>query len=99
MNPSSPQPPRTLERSLGNYEHTAAQLLLAARVVLDRAALVEGERVVDVGCGTGNAALLAAALGARVTGVDPAQRLLAVAHEETAARGGRRRMSCCRCSG
>lgn len=87
MNPSSPQPPRTLDWSLGNYEHTAAQLLPAARVVLDRAALVEGERVVDVGCGTGNAALLAAALGARVTGVDPAQRLLAVAREEAAARG------------
>jgi SAM-dependent methyltransferase len=56
-------------------------------VVVDRAALVEGERVVDVGCGTGNAALLAAAHGARVTGVDPAPRLLEVAREQAAARG------------
>jgi SAM-dependent methyltransferase len=37
--------------------------------------------VVDVGCGTGNAALLAAARGARVVGVDPAARLLDVARE------------------
>lgn len=39
----------------------------------------EGETVVDVGCGTGNAALLAAERGARVIGVDPAERLLEVA--------------------
>jgi SAM-dependent methyltransferase len=75
-----------MDWSLGNYEHKAAQLLPAARVVVDRAAVVEGERVVDVGCGTGNAALLAAAHGARVTGVDPAQRLLEVAREQAAAR-------------
>lgn len=36
----------------------------------------------DVGCGTGNAALLAAERGARVTGVDPAPRLLDVAREQ-----------------
>jgi SAM-dependent methyltransferase len=42
---------------------------------------------VDVGCGTGNAALLAAEQGARVTGVDPATRLLEVASAEAAARG------------
>jgi ubiquinone/menaquinone biosynthesis C-methylase UbiE len=35
--------------------------------------------VLDVGCGTGNAALLAPARGATVTGVDPAARLLDVA--------------------
>jgi SAM-dependent methyltransferase len=78
---------RTMDWSLGHYEHTAAQLLPAARVVVDRAAPVAGERVVDVGCGTGNAALLAAARGARVTGVDPAARLLEVAREQAAAQG------------
>jgi SAM-dependent methyltransferase len=50
-------------------------------VVVDTAAPVAGEHVVDVGCGTGNAALLAAARGARVTGVDPATRLLGVARD------------------
>jgi ubiquinone/menaquinone biosynthesis C-methylase UbiE len=76
-----------LDWGLGRYEHTAAQLLPAAVAVIEAAAPASGERVVDVGCGTGNAALLAAARGARVTGVDPAQRLLEVARAEAATRG------------
>lgn len=71
--------------SIGNYEHIAAQLLPAARVVVDRAAPKAGDRVADIGCGTGNAALLAAERGASVTGVDPAQRLLIVARARAAA--------------
>src|SRR3954453_13566746 len=71
----------------GHYEHTAAQLQGAAVVVVDVAAPAEGEHVVDVGCGTGNASLLAAARGARVTGVDPAERLLAVARPLAGGRG------------
>jgi SAM-dependent methyltransferase len=82
-----PRTPGAPDWGLGNYEYTAAQLLPAARVVVDRAAPARGERVVDVGCGTGNAALLAAAQGARVTGVDPAPRLLEVAREQAAAQG------------
>src|SRR3954452_16573973 len=78
----------TVDWGVGRYEDTALQLLPAARVVVDRAAPRPGERVVDVGCGTGNAALLAAERGARVTGVDPAARLLDVAREEAAARPG-----------
>jgi ubiquinone/menaquinone biosynthesis C-methylase UbiE len=73
-----------MDWSVGHYETTAAQLWPAAEVVVDRAAPGPGERVVDVGCGTGNAALLAAARGARVTGVDPAQRLLEVARQRAA---------------
>jgi hypothetical protein len=38
MTTSFAQPPRTMDWSLGNYAHTAAQLLPAARVVVDRAA-------------------------------------------------------------
>ena len=72
---------------MGEYEHIAAQLLPAARKVVDHAALRAGEHVVDVGCGTGNAALIAAAQGARVTGIDPAQRLLDVAAADARARG------------
>jgi SAM-dependent methyltransferase len=72
---------------VGRYEHTAEQLLPAARVVVERAAPAAGERVVDVGTGTGNAALLAAERGARVIGVDPAARLLDVARERAAANG------------
>ena len=71
-------PPR-FDWGLGHYEHTAAQLAPASEVVVGRAAPQASERVLDLGCGTGNAALLAAARGARVTGVDPAARLLDVA--------------------
>src|SRR4051794_39954624 len=77
----------TPDWGLGRYEDTAARLEPAARVVVESAAPEAGERLVDVGCGTGNAALLAAERGARVTGVDPAARLLDVARERAAARG------------
>src|SRR5919197_4358442 len=77
----------TVDWSLGRYEDTATRLEPAARVVVRRAAPAAGEHVVDVGCGTGNASLLAAERGARVTGVDPAARLLEVARAEPAARG------------
>lgn len=76
-----------IDWSVGHYERTAEQLLPAARLVVERAAPTAGERVVDVGCGTGNAALLAAERGAQVIGVDPAERLLQVARAEAEARG------------
>jgi SAM-dependent methyltransferase len=79
--------PGSLDWGVGRYESTAEQLLPAARVVVDSAALRPGERVVDLGCGTGNAALLAAACGAQVTGVDPAARLLDVARGRAASEG------------
>jgi SAM-dependent methyltransferase len=87
LTPSSPQSPPAIDWSIGHYERTAAQLYPAARVLVDHAAPAPGERVVDVGCGTGNAALLAAARGAVVTGVDPASRLLGVARERARAEG------------
>jgi SAM-dependent methyltransferase len=73
-----------LDWSIGHYERTAAQLFPVAQLLIDHAAPVPGERVVDVGCGTGNAALLAAERGAEVIGVDPAARLLEVARERAA---------------
>ena len=72
---------------LGSYERIAEQLFPAAEATVERAAPKQGERVVDVGCGTGNAALLAAERGATVTGVDPAQRLLDVGAAAAAERG------------
>ena len=88
MTPStSPAAPHVPDWSIGRYERIAAQLLPAAEVVVESAAPAPGERVVDVGTGTGNAAHLAAARGAVVTGVDPAARLLDVARADAAARG------------
>jgi SAM-dependent methyltransferase len=71
----------------GRYERTAEALMPAARVLVDAAGIKSGERVLDLGCGTGNAALLAAERGAIVTGVDPAERLIQVARQDAAARG------------
>jgi SAM-dependent methyltransferase len=71
----------------GRYETTAAELAPVARVVVDRSGVRAGDDVVDVACGTGNAALLAAARGARVVGVDGAPRLLAVARERATTLG------------
>jgi SAM-dependent methyltransferase len=65
----------------GVYEHTAAELAPATDETLRVAGVQPGERVLDVGCGTGNAALAAARLGAIVAGVDPAVRLIDVARE------------------
>ncbi len=72
---------------VGEYERTAAELEPAARHVVDLAAIVPGERVLDVACGTGNAAVIAAAGGAEVTGLDAASRLIDVARARTAAAG------------
>jgi ubiquinone/menaquinone biosynthesis C-methylase UbiE len=63
----------------GRYERIGGAVLAASEVVVDAASPMRGEMVVDLGCGDGNAALLAAARGARVTGIDPARRLLEVA--------------------
>ena len=73
--------------SVGRYEDTARQLEPVSAHVVRLAGLVSGERVLDVGCGTGNAALLAAQAGAGVVGVDPAARLLSVARERAEAAG------------
>jgi SAM-dependent methyltransferase len=63
----------------GCYERTASELEPVAAAVVDAALPQPGERVLDLACGTGNAALLAAARGAHVVGVDAAPRLLEVA--------------------
>src|SRR3954468_6372885 len=63
----------------GHYEHVAPQLIPAAERVVERLAPQPGEHVVDVGCGTGNAALVAARRGARGTGGGPAAPLLGLA--------------------
>lgn len=76
-----------MDWGVGRYERIAASLQPVAAAVVDRAAPRQGEHVLDLGCGTGNVALIAAGCGARVTGVDPAERLLEVAASEARARG------------
>ena len=58
-----------------------------ARVLADFIGAVEERRVLDVGTGTGRAALWLAKSGARVTAVDASEAMLAVARQRAAAEG------------
>jgi SAM-dependent methyltransferase len=53
--------------------------------VFDRAGVKAGTRYLDVGCGSGLAVQTAAALGAKVSAIDAAEGLLAIARERTPA--------------
>ena len=76
----TPVPARApVDWGVGQYEQVAVTLIPAAEELVTASGICSGERVLDVGCGTGNAALIAARSGARVTGVDPAARLLDIA--------------------
>ncbi|WP_329378371.1 methyltransferase domain-containing protein [Streptomyces sp. NBC_01351] len=63
----------------GDYPAMARRLVPASARAVLAAAPGPGTTVLDVGCGTGNAALAAALTGATVTAADPTPRLLAIA--------------------
>jgi SAM-dependent methyltransferase len=69
---------------VGCYEVTASELAPVSEVAVAALGLTGGERVLDVACGTGNAALVAQRAGAIVTGLDASPRLLDVARERVA---------------
>ncbi len=71
----------------GDYARTAATLAPTADALVDVAGIRRGDRVLDVGCGTGNASLAAAARGAEVLAVDPSPGLVALARERSDAAG------------
>jgi ubiquinone/menaquinone biosynthesis C-methylase UbiE len=60
----------------------------AAGLAAGLASVSEADRVVDIGCGPGNAVRAAARRGARVTGVDPAPVMLRIARALTRDRPG-----------
>ena len=60
-------------------------LRAAFEAVLERARVTSGTRYLDVGCGAGMAAQMAAARGAKVSGIDAAEALLAIARRRTPA--------------
>jgi ubiquinone/menaquinone biosynthesis C-methylase UbiE len=78
-------PGPTFDWGKGEYETTATELEPVARRVIAMAGIAGGERVLDVACGTGNAALLAAQAGGIVTGLDASSRLLSVAEARATA--------------
>lgn len=69
----------------GTYEITAGRIAPAAEVLIGVTAPTEAETVVDLGAGTGNASVLAAASAGRVIAVDPSERLLGVTHDRAVA--------------
>ena len=58
-----------------------------AKVLLDYAGPLAGRTVLDVGTGTGRAAILLTRAGAQVTGVDASEEMLAVARKRSADEG------------
>ncbi|HEU5417683.1 MAG TPA: class I SAM-dependent methyltransferase [Streptosporangiaceae bacterium] len=72
----------------GDYASIAERELwpLCQRIVA-RAAVRPGEEVLDVGCGTGNAAIRAAQAGARAVGVDPTPELFGAGRRLAAGAG------------
>ena len=76
--------------SAGRYEAVAERIApIAVQVVAaaDRRAPVRNAALLDLACGTGNAALAAAARGARVTAVDITPELIALGTQKAAAAG------------
>lgn len=71
----------------GDYDRIAALILEMGRAVVTAAGVRPGQRVLDVGAGTGNATLPAAATGAEVVGTDITPQLLAVGERAARARG------------
>ena len=67
--------------SKGEYERTARTLEPAAEVAVAELDPQPGQRVLDVACGTGNAAALMVRAGASTVGLDGAERLVEVARE------------------
>jgi ubiquinone/menaquinone biosynthesis C-methylase UbiE len=68
----------------GDYRAVAEKVASIAHVLVARADIQPEMDVLDVACGTGNASIPAARLGARVTGLDFSPGLVAIARERGA---------------
>jgi SAM-dependent methyltransferase len=71
----------------GDHAAVGARTLLAAELLCESVDLRAGERVLDVACGSGNAALAAARRCCRVVGVDDHPALLELARQRAEAEG------------
>jgi ubiquinone/menaquinone biosynthesis C-methylase UbiE len=78
----TPPGARTFDANADGYERTIAQALLpVARRVVDSAELQPGDRVLDVGTGTGTAASFALGEGRAVIGIDGAPSMVELARQ------------------
>jgi SAM-dependent methyltransferase len=73
--------------SAGDYSPIERLTLPASQAVIDACAVSAGQEVLDVGAGTGNLALLAAAEGASVVASDLTPKLMERGRERAAAEG------------
>ena len=64
-----------------------AMLVKVTEALMASAAPKSGERVLDIGCGTGETSVIAAEAGAQVTGVDVSEPMLALAQKRLGDRG------------
>src|SRR5438445_13796492 len=71
----------------GDFGQIAKRNEAEAAAFIQRLPLKAGMRVLDVACGTGNLAIPAAKVGARVTGMDIATNLIAQAKERAKQEG------------
>jgi ubiquinone/menaquinone biosynthesis C-methylase UbiE len=71
----------------GDYPDVARTIEEVSPVTVEAVGAVAGDELLDVATGTGNTALVAARLGARVIGLDIVPQLLEVARERAAAEG------------
>jgi SAM-dependent methyltransferase len=71
----------------GDYPSLSKLIRDVGEKVVSRAGIEEGMSVLDVACGSGNAAQAAARAGARVTGLDLVPALLEAGREEAEAAG------------
>jgi SAM-dependent methyltransferase len=65
----------------GDFKAVADRIAGAGEQLVEAAGVEPGQDVLDVGCGTGNATIPAAKLGARVTGLDSSPGLIEIARE------------------
>jgi ubiquinone/menaquinone biosynthesis C-methylase UbiE len=71
----------------GNYDYFSRFMASSAAQLLDRLTLPPGATILDVACGSGQLALVAAERGLKVTGVDIATNLILAARGRAAAAG------------
>jgi ubiquinone/menaquinone biosynthesis C-methylase UbiE len=71
----------------GDFDAIAELIWEVGGWVIDRVGVREGERVLDVACGTGNASIPAAVAGGDVTGLDLTPELFVAAREHAAQAG------------
>ena len=71
----------------GNYDYFSRFMESSAVEFLDRIGVQPGTRLLDVACGSGQLALIAARRGARATGIDIATNLILAARGRAAAEG------------